>query len=433
MIRELRHCAEQHQLFGQGDRITVALSGGADSVCLLLCLCALREDMDLHLKAVHVHHGLRGEAADGDAAFCADLCERLGVPLEVEHINAAALAKEHHQSTEEAGRNARYAILRKAAQGGWIAVAHHSDDQCETILHNIIRGTGIKGLAGMDYKSGDIIRPLLDADRTGIEAWLRKQGETWREDASNREDCYTRNRIRNTLLPYMEEQINAGVRRHLLSLGEQARELMEEPETAAEKLKIREDLIRIAGTGKDITAAHVNGVYELGRMQVGRRLNLPYGITAVRDYDGVHLEKKREAEDSAEGADRASERGELPSPEETCSVFAAEKPVKIPEKEFTKWFDYDKIIGPLCWRYRTPGDYLELDGVGRKKVKEYLIDRKIPAGERDRIPLLADGSHILWIPGLRISSYYKVSETTTHILEVTYDWREKHEHGKSSN
>ena len=189
----------------QGDRIAVGLSGGADSVCLLLLLCGAREELGLDICAVHVHHGLRGAEADEDLSFAKELAERLGVEFESVRIDAREIARSKGVSVEEAGRGARYEALRRRAAGGLVAVGHHLDDQAETILMNIVRGSGLAGAAGMDWRSGDIIRPLLSVPRTEIEEWLRERGQSWRTDSTNLSDDYTRNRIRHSVMPVLAD------------------------------------------------------------------------------------------------------------------------------------------------------------------------------------------------------------------------------------
>ncbi|MBO4289626.1 MAG: tRNA lysidine(34) synthetase TilS [Lachnospiraceae bacterium] len=224
MLRQVEQDISRYGIIEQGDRITVGLSGGADSVCLLLLLLELKQKYGLTLKAVHVHHGLRGAEADEDEVFVRDLCERLGVPLAVRHADVKAQAERTGCSVEEAGRKLRYRALREEAEGGKIATAHHSDDNCETILFNILRGTGFAGLAGIPQVNGDVIRPLLHVTREQIEDYLKEKGQPYRTDATNASPAYARNRIRNELLPWLEREINAGAREHLLNLGKRAAE-----------------------------------------------------------------------------------------------------------------------------------------------------------------------------------------------------------------
>ena len=435
MIQKVSRYIRQQQLLKQGDQVTAGVSGGADSVCLLLCLAALSREWELRLQAVHVHHGLRGEAADGDQAFVEDLCRRLGIPCRCHRVNVAELAAQNRQSLEEAGRNARYAILRREAGAGKIAVAHHQGDQAETVLGNLLRGTGIRGAAGMAPEAGGVIRPLLACTRQEIEGFLREQGQGWREDATNREDGYTRNRIRRHLLPLAEREVNARSQEHLAAFAEQARELDQLLETlAAPFLGQREEregrwglpaalvagqppalgkrilaglVEQAAGTRKDLGALHLNALWELLQKPVGSRLDLPGGVQAERGYRWVWLGREPETEP------------EPHLPPMRQDQISRKEFLKTEENRCTKCFDYDKIKTNAVLRFRREGDYLTLPGGGHKSVKKYMIEAKIPARERGRIPVLADGSHVIWVVGYRVSAGCRVTEETQRVLRVT--------------
>ena len=225
MTDRVRKYIRQYQLLQEGDRVTVGLSGGADSVCLLLCMKAVQEEYRLQLQAVHVHHGLRGEEADRDAAFAESLCRKLAVPFRLRHAPVRELARREGLSLEEAGRILRYQILREESNGGKIAVAHHRDDQSETLLFHMVRGTGIRGLAGMLPEKDGIIRPLLCVGRAEIEVYLQSVGQEYCVDSTNADTAYARNRIRCELLPWLRDNMNPRVSEHLAELAEQAAQL----------------------------------------------------------------------------------------------------------------------------------------------------------------------------------------------------------------
>lgn len=434
MLKQVEQDISEYGIIRQGDRITLGLSGGADSVCLLFLLLELKEKYGLTLKAVHVHHGLRGAEADGDEAFVRDLCERLQVPLSVRHADVRAFAKETGRSEEEAGRELRYRILREEAAGGKIATAHHSDDNCETILLNILRGTGLAGLSGIPQANGDIIRPLLHVSRAQIEEYLKKRGEPYRTDATNSSPEYTRNRIRLELLPWLEREINAGTREHLLNLARRAGEAEELVSALAEdffkkaagigegavelpvqELETQPALVQkralfmaveaVCGKRKDITAKQLDALAALTKKQVGAAVSLPEGMTGIRTYRTLRIGFEPEPENM----------------EFSCKMrfFVYANGAEPPRIPYTKWFDYDRIKDTLVWRNRQRGDTIALAG-GRKSLQRYLIDEKIPAAQRDALPVLADGSNIVWIAGHRISERYKVTEKTVRIVEVTF-------------
>ena len=207
-VNRIKEYCRQKELLLQGDRVLVGLSGGADSVCLFLVLLSLAKEWNLSLVPVHVNHNIRGEEAEADEQFCKELCRSHGMELLVVSCDVPELAKERGWSLEEAGRNARYeAFFGLAAEHSChrIAVAHHQNDQAETVLFQMFRGSRIRGLAGMDAKNGSIIRPLLNVTRTEIENYLNTQGQSYCVDRTNYEDDYTRNKIRNRILPLAGE------------------------------------------------------------------------------------------------------------------------------------------------------------------------------------------------------------------------------------
>ena len=453
MLEQVRAFADKYGMIGQGETVVAGVSGGPDSVCLFFLLKELCLEREAHLYAVHVHHGLRGAEADGDEYFARELCEREQVPLRVFSFDVRERAARERLSLEEAGRLCRYEAFREEAErlgGARIAVAHHMDDQAETVLFHLFRGTGIRGLCGMDPVRGDIIRPLLCVRRSEILEWLQQKKLSWRTDSTNASTEYMRNRIRGELLPYVRQYMNPQADRHV---AEAARELSEVEEFLERKTEeafrlcvrmeeqacflfengfssldpvIRKRLLRrcMEETGglRDVERVHIRMLEELMDKQTGSQADLPGGRSARREYQGISLGKRT---DSPAGAvliphipGQTADDGHVWH----FSLEMAQKDQIIPQKTYTKWFDYDKIEKYLEIRGREPGDYLEINREhGRKKLKSYLIDNKIPAGERERLRLLADGSHIVWIPGYRISERYKVTENTERILRVQID------------
>lgn len=469
--RVLSYIREQ-DLLRAGDRVVAGVSGGADSVCLLHVLVRLREEMGLTVCVVHVHHGLRGAEADRDAAFVEALSARWNVPCRVVRVDARGYAAAEGLSEEEAGRILRYRAFAREAQklaeensAVKIAVAHQKEDQAETILHHLCRGSALKGLSGMApsaeldgweraadcFGSGEegagrgrllLIRPLLAVSRKEILEYLAQNHLEYCEDSTNGTDDYTRNRIRR-LLPLLCRDVNERAVDHILAAGERMRQadayfeheaeriwnesgvvcpdrcgipanvLGSQPDILAGYLAMK--MIRLeAGFVRDISAVHVGQICALAGMETGKASDIPYGLRAVREYGMIWLEKTA-----------CTDRDQL-LPAVTFSRFPFEKKQKIPENRYTKWFDYDKIEGVLSVRTRRPGDYITLKGGFRKSVKAFMIDEKIPRGERDRIPLLAENDHVLWIVGYRISEYYKVTEETKEILQAQVCGGEKH-------
>ena len=506
MIQKVLSFVEQHHMIDRGDHILAGVSGGADSVCLLLILVRLRETLGCTVTTVHVEHGIRGEDSLKDAEFVGKLCERLGVDCHVYHCDAVAFSGEKGMTLEEGARELRYRYfeqLQKQLSADKIAVAHNQNDCGETLLFHLARGTGLRGMCGIVPVRDNIIRPLLCLSRKEIEAFLRKEGQGFCLDMSNFTMEYSRNKIRHQVLPVLEE-INEGAIEHLYQSTEYMAEALElaeglteaarascvavsvkepcvaeatgETGTAAfsekpcaaaqqekefllkEQLTEQPGLIRrmlilellgeCAGSRKDISRVHVEQVLGLFEHQVGRKIILPYGMTAQRTYGGIRIWKcggretlsagngnRREPEEASAGNGNQKEprmpavqelkpgmRLEIPGSGLGISACILEKTKEIheiPQKKYTKWFDYDKIKGTLLLRNRCQGDYFIMDSQGRRQsLKKYFINEKVPAEEREKIPVLAEGSHILWAVGYRISEAYKVTENTERILEI---------------
>lgn len=459
---------ERFHMIEPKDTIVLGISGGADSVCLLKILARWKEAWGISLRAVHVHHQLRGEEADADERFVRELCENEGIPCRVFHEDVQGMAQREKIGLEEAGRIARYRCFATVCEdvgGGKIALAHHQDDLAETMLHHLVRGTGMAGLCSLKPVSGNGIRPLLCLEKEEILVYLKAAGQPWRTDSSNLEDDYTRNRIRHHVLEELKTEVNPRAVRHMAQLSEELEETRavlaqvaaekrrqyvrksEKGMLLAEELKKEPDLIgrqivhdllkEISGKQKDFTRIHVEAVQELWNRKVGARRDLPYGMQAIRTYDGIYLERKAEKCETRDSEKKAGIQINVHSQgtesfqigELTLTVSRTARDFgEIPEKKYTKWFDYDRIKQTLVIRHRQPGDRICLfDGGGSKKLKDYLIDRKIPAQKRDQLWLLADGSDILWIIGDRISAAYKVTAESQRILQAEIKGGSTHE------
>lgn len=467
MLRQVQNFVKEQDMLKPGDRVIAAVSGGADSVCLLSVLAKLSPGLPVFLRVVHVHHGLRGAEADRDETYVRNLCRQLEIPFETVHKDVASYAAKKGLSTEEAGRILRYEALEAAAVA-WdeqmrdegtedagrakIAVAHHQEDNAETILHHLLRGSGLRGLSGIRPAQGRIIRPLLCVSREEILDYLKEQELDWCEDSTNSSHDYTRNRIRSQILPAMTESVNVRAVENILRAGsifgqadryleQQAGQVwqqagctgpgvdgagiklalfLEQPEIIQSYL-IRHMFDMTVPGWKDITYRHFTQVAELARRQVGSRADLPCGMRAEVGYDTLWVGRKTSVQQS-EPEQNPENDGEILK----MSIFSREKGTEIPKNQYTKWFDYDKIRGTLSVRNRQEGDYLVLPGGGKKTIARYMIDEKIPRHQRDRIPVLAEGSHVLWVVGYRISEYYKITDNTETILQTVYDGGENH-------
>ncbi len=462
MLKKVKEYVTKWHMLDKGDKIIAGISGGADSVCLLFVLLELQKTIPLEIIAVHVNHGLRGEEADADEAYVKALCEENGIFCITYLENVELIAKNRGQSTEEAGRDVRREIFFKVMKqygGTKIALAHHMNDSVETFFLNLARGTGLKGLGGIKPIAGEIIRPLLCLKRQEIERFLLEEGIFYCLDQSNASDDYTRNRLRNHVIPYLEKEINSSTVTHINDTMEQLRDIqsfLEEQrdgylqqcaqwqsdkcvifdkkfQEVPEVLKpflLKEVIKRLAGKEKDITSVHLKTVEELFQKQVGRKLDLPYEILAEKTYEGVSLSKKKLISETEPKILIPI----LQNGEKTQIIFVGEQKITckiienipnseaFPQKSDTKWFDYDIIQNGLIMRTRRSGDYIALDqeAMKRQKLKSYFINEKVPQEKRNEILLIAekDTNHILWIVGYRASSMYQVSRDTKRILEI---------------
>jgi len=409
----------REQLIQPGDRVVCALSGGADSVALTHCLLSLAQELQICVSAAHYNHCLRGEASDGDEAFVRRLCASWGVPLVVERGDVAAHAARSGQSIEEAARQLRYDFL--LAQPGRIAVAHHADDQVETVLLNLLRGTGLKGLAAMEPKRDRIIRPLLSVTREEVAAYLAQHKLPHREDATNGEDDALRNRLRHHVVPLLRQENPAlartvGRMTQLLQadedwLQQQTRSLLEQARrddgydcrTLLEAPTVlRRRAIRMLLQIPKPAQVHVDQAEALlADLSGSVRIPMPGGFDLVREYHLLRLEPHRAAAALIPAALRVGEHTVLEGADLEISV---EGPVILEKtcnslSTFALKYDMMGADPTIHVRSRQTGDSLRLPG-GRKQLKKLLIDRKIPAARRDLIPVITDGEHILAVYGL---------------------------------
>ena len=475
MLQKVQKTLNELNMIASGDVILVGLSGGADSVALLLVLKELSEQKGFSLEAIHVEHGIRGEESKADEAFAKALCEENYVPFQSVKVDVPALCRETGLGVEEAARKLRYEVFEKAAleKGAKIALAHHQEDNAETILFQLTRGSSLPGLCGMQSVREDengvyYIRPLLGVHRAEIEAFLKERGQAYCIDSTNAELEYSRNFLRNQVIPELA-QINGQAVEHINQAAAHLSEIKDYLDMEAERVwqQVAEAgehitldakgvqelhpvmqkqiaykaIILTAGKKKDITSAHVEDLLDLCRGQSGKRIFLPYGITAWKEFAGVHVAVLQDAffeetvadevyevssdmleESLREGKEISVSLGQDGSAI-SCRIFEQEnESLEIPRKTYTKWLNYDKIKQGFCIRTRRSGDYFISDASGHhKKLKSYFIDEKIPQAKRNAMWLLAQGNEVLWLVGGRISEHVKVSQETKYILEITYD------------
>ena len=446
MIKRTAEYMKQQKMPMPGERIVMGLSGGVDSICLFHIL----RELGYELEAVHVNHGIRGEEAERDEAFVRKLCGQYNIPFHGYGYDVPKISKEKHLSEEEAGRMVRrqaFSEVMEKTGGKYIALAHHGNDRAETFLFHLSRGAGVKGLSSMKAVENNLIRPLLWAKRTEIEQYVQEMGYEFVEDATNALVEYTRNKIRHQMIPLFEE-INPKSVSHILGVAEKLEAVSAYIDREAEKVwrlsavvydhevqilksvfmqadqvlqipVLQKGVEYLTGSLVNLTEEHLQKLLKLFFMQTGKELHLPGGLTAMRTYEGIRMFFREETE--------VSEPLEITG--EGSFVFGGRTFVvtvedwderKIfPIKNYTKCFDYDKIKKGLFLRTRESGDYLQINqSHGRKSLQDYMVNEKIPKEERQKIVLLAEGSHILWVVGKRISEYYKVTKETKKVLRV---------------
>ncbi|QEM68085.1 tRNA lysidine(34) synthetase TilS [Geobacter sp. FeAm09] len=446
----------EHGLFAPGDTVIVALSGGADSTALLDLLsrlpgCAPR------LVAAHLNHCLRGPESDRDEEFVRTLAARYRIPLECRRVDVNTYAQTERLNLEDAGRQARIAFLdelRHSWQAAAVALAHHADDQAETVLMRLLRGAGPGGLSGMSYRNGrSFIRPLLEFSRDELVAYLTARGLTWHEDASNLDTTFLRNRIRHELLPLLESY-NPAIRERLAAtaavlsdehafLDRLAHQVVDQsctqdggtlachlPTVAGQPPALRRRVFRLllerlAGNLKHFSNRHIAALeHLLESSRPNAALNLPQGIAAVREYDTLLVRRTTEppsppAEAELEITDVGHYR--LPGGAHLTLTLVAAPAAVEPLPAATALFDPDRAPFPWHVRMFRPGDRLAPYGMaGNKKVKELFINAKVPPSRRCIIPLLFSGDTLLWVCGLRTSRLASLDGTSTRAIRAVF-------------
>lgn len=460
-ISNIIEYVDDNKMLVPGDKIVVGVSGGADSVCLLCVLCEIGLHFGIEKKdiiAVHVNHMIRGDEALGDQHFVEKLCEELEICCEVFAKDIPDFARENSLTVEEAGRRYRYECFNMIAQKyscTKIAVAHNRNDLVETMLFNMVRGSGLKGITGIPAVRDNIIRPLLSTDRTDIEKYICYLGKSYRTDSTNLSVDYDRNKIRHIVLPALME-INKGAIEHLLRLSKEAEEsyklirykslanarydLLETKGERSISMKIAElnnierleryyviydAVVKLAGVSKDITQKNIEIVMDLLFQDTGKRVELPYGISARRSYDRLIISKLTD-----EAVGNNSFNIEIDGPGQyvipghgilKISIEDIKPLVEYAKNNYTKVFDYGKIMDKLCVRNYTEDDYITINEQGNtKKVGRIFIDKKIDRVKRYSWPVVACASEALWVVGLRYNEAYRIDASTEKVMIMEY-------------
>ncbi len=462
MILEIfRDTLRTHGLLAPGDTILVAVSGGGDSVALLRLLTDRARDVDLRLRVAHVNHGLRGEASEADQRFVEELAGRLGLECVSLRAPEPAPRPSGRPPAEEVLRRTRRLLLEEAAERSGcsrIALAHTMDDQAETVLMRLARGSGRRGLSGMRVKGpGRLIRPLLGVRRAMVRAWLAGIGQPFREDASNADPRYLRNRVRARLLPALEEMNPRAVE----ALGRAAGILALEDRyldglargwlrgrggevTGVELaglprplgMRVARLMIRRAGGDpRGARLADINGLLRLaGRGGDGDRLRMGGGIEARLDGLSLRLAGPEDVEETAPAAEpyaiplAVPGRVELPAGAGRVEArllpraeVGADPAQEAPDSGRVALLDASRLGPHVTVRSRRPGDrFHPLGAPGSRRLKEFLIDRKVPRRLRDALPLVVGSEGIAWVVGQRVGHPYRLTGETTLVARLEY-------------
>lgn len=464
LLERIAAWADRKQVLLPGTTVVAGVSGGADSVCLLHVLQSLARLRSFSIFAVHVNHLLRGSESDEDESFVRGLCAQWQVPLQVFREDVRAVAKEKGCSVEQAGRLVRYNCFHRVMKevgAEYVAVAHHRDDQAETVFFHLLRGSGLEGLCGMEDSSRGVLRPFLDTGRDEIMTHIAQNGLVYRTDSSNQDNSYIRNAIRNELFPLIQKRTGFPVtsslirtarllrtdRDYLQQMAVQhyeklviskdknaialARESLNQLHSAMAGRCIRMAWEEITGSITGIEEKHVSALLRLsGDKTTGRMLHLPGGICGTVEYDRLLLVSRGEKQKSMPfqvplplpGTAKLMQQGilvhtTLYDRDDYVKAFGVlDKPG---ETSLQQIFDYGKINKGINIRSRCNGDiFYPYHSPGSKKLKEFFIDEKIPREKRENIPLLAVDNNIIWVMGFRTSEKYRVDHATRVILSV---------------
>lgn len=471
MLKTLGQEWLSERLLKQDDSVVVGVSGGPDSMALLHLLLGLNETLgwQLRLHVAHLNHQLRTDEAEKDAAFVQAAADSLSLPCTIQTRDIASLARAESAGVEELSRRERYAFFERVClQVGStiIAVGHHADDNAETILHRILRGTGLRGLAGIarsrplsPESEVRVIRPLLRMTRQSLREYLSDAGIAFREDRTNESNEPMRNRIRNVLLPLIEAEVNPQVRDALSRLGEQAHWLEEylretvqrtfetliisrtdqvltlNADALSRKSRIvQTELVRLAyqsfGLGEqDLSFAHLVSAVELiADPASGKQLKLPGGMTIEKRYHRLIFSLPSDEPRETIAAEIAVHLpGHTLLPIRRLEIDCTVKPVTGDDisalrragRRLEEYVDHDAVHPPLVVRKRRPGDrFFPLGAPGSKKLSDFLIDAKVAPKERERVAVLCDQLGPIWVIGHRIDDRVKLTALTRRVLHL---------------
>ena len=459
---------EANSLFGSADKVLLAVSGGADSTALLYAVCALKAENVLggDILCAHINHQLRGLESDGDEAFVIAQADKLNLAITTRRLNVRGFARKNKLSIETAARKLRIESLLDIAEANsckWVATAHQKDDNAETVIQRLVRGTGFRGLGGIwplrCFADGiSFVRPLLCVRRDEIIEYLRKRNLKWRVDRTN-DDCnYRRNYIRHRLLPALQRQCTGSIVEQLSELAQSAQKFYSLVCSSVEKIWpeladcttdnivldlnsfltqppavkveiVRRSLTHLGSGERDLAHQHYERILQLSQQNIsGRKIELPDGFVVRREYGNLILARRQESSTVKKHTDKIVmlqvpgwtqfgsfliEATILETDKKRFEKFKQEKP------NFVEWFDLDKVKLPIVVRFRQSGDrFWPLGLTGEKRIGKFLTTAKVPQQIRKKVLIVADTEKIIWVWPIRISEQAKVTSQTRKILQL---------------
>ncbi|MFA6939794.1 MAG: tRNA lysidine(34) synthetase TilS [Clostridiaceae bacterium] len=442
---------EEYHMIEKGQKVLVGVSGGPDSMCLLHILIELSRTLDFKVFAAHINHKIRGIEGDLDQEYVKNYCLSNNIPFYSGQYNVEEIARIRKISTETCGREIRYNFFKELSKKlsiDKIALAHNANDNAETLIMRLMRGTGLDGLIGIKPVRDEIfIRPLINVSRKEIEEYCRENNIIPRIDRTNSEAIYKRNKIRLELIPYINQNFEGDIIKSLNKLSrtlepdieylnqaswEKYKEYCEENQgrviikkdafflpTAILTRIIRKAFFYVSKKNYNLESCHVEDTIKLYGRETGRKINLPEEIVAINNYKDIILEVKAKKIEKNKmfklniGENNIKELGL------NIIINIIEKKEELIKNSDVKYFDYDKIKGDIQLRFRTDGDrFVPLGMSGEKKLKDLFIDLKIEREKRDEIPLICFGDVIAWVYDYRISDKFKLDKNSKKILEI---------------
>jgi len=452
-------------LFKDSRRSLVAVSGGADSVALMFSLVRLKEagEIETDISAGHINHNLRGGDSEEDQEFVEELCRRLGIEVTTRSVDVRSFAGENKLSIETAARKLRsdgLIAIAKENNCGSIVTAHHMDDNAETIVHRLMRGTGFRVLGGIwpekIFDDIKIVRPMLCIRRTEVIDYCKAGGIKWRDDHTNMDTSFKRNWIRHELIPYLG-QGKSGLEHELWELASSARRLNRRIENESDDVwgklyletgkesvafdrkefcqlgdmiaaeTVRRAIVQAGSGEKDMAEVHYKSILELARDgRNGKKLELPNGFIAGVEYGRIVFYKRMESEEKSfytevqvEVDDRVEFEGKRIEAKVLDAAGCDIEKFRSEKDSYIEWFDHDKLKGSIVARSRKAGDkFRPIGGGGEKKVGKFLTAAKVPGVLRREVVIFADAERIIWVAPVRASEITKVTSRTRKILQL---------------